>query len=193
MAREYLFPADQFFLLGKIKSAHGLKGEVNILIFSKQSENIKEYRTITLVDQQGKLSRPLTVVQCRIRQDTAIVQFADIADRSGAEQTIGCGVLVAQKDIPPLKDGEYFWQHYLGKNVIDQHGKEIGIITRLFSNGAQDILVVQNQEEEYLLPLVSDMIVRENSMEVIMQLPEGLLDINRDITDEQNKIGRAHV
>ena len=183
---DYTFPTDKYLLIGKVKNAHGLKGEVNILMFSGQAENLHQYKNVTLVDRAGNLSLPLTIAGCRVRQNSAIVKFAAFADRNEAEQIEQCGVLVAQEDLPRLEEGEYFWRQYLGKDVFDQTGTKIGTISELFSNGAQDILVVTSHAEEYLIPLVNGIVIEENVSQVMVRLPEGLLDINKDTSSPQD-------
>ena len=81
---------------------------------------------------------------------------------------------------PETAQDEYYWYQYEGKLVVDQNGLNIGRITSLFNNGAQDILVVQSGNREILIPVTKDIIVEETEEQLIVNPPPGLLDL----TDE---------
>ncbi len=180
MAKDFSYPADEYVLLGKIAKAQGLRGEVKIFSFSGQPENFCGYKEIVLVDSSGKLSPPLAVLKFRVQGKFAIVQLASVDSRNLAEEIESRGVLLAKSLLPDTADGEYYWYQYEGKLVIDQNGHTIGRVESLFSNGAQDIMIVKSGEEEILIPITKSIIVQETAEELIVDLPPGLLDITNE-------------
>jgi|GEM_PF-188653 len=185
MAEEYSYPADHYVLLGKVAKAHGLRGEVKIVSFSGQPENFSGYKEIVLVDSAGSLSLAQAVKKFRVQGRNAIVQLAFINNREQAEGIEGMGVLLAKDLLPKAAEDEYYWYQYQGKLVIDQNGTEIGRVENLFSNGAQDILVVISGQEEILIPVTKEIIVGETDQELIVAPPPGLLDLTRDTDDKE--------
>ncbi len=183
MVQDFSYPADKYVLLGKVAKAHGLRGEVKIFSFSGQPENFCEYREIVLVDLAGNLSSPLAVEKFRVQGRIAIVQLASVNSRNRAEEIEGRGVLLAKNLLPETAEGEYYWYQYEGKLVLDQSGQTIGRVESLFSNGAQDIMIVKSGEAEILIPITKDIIVRETANKLIVNPPPGLLNLANDSDD----------
>lgn len=187
MVEEYSYPADDYVLLGKVTKAHGLRGEVNIFSFSGQPENFRGYKEIVLVDSAGNLSVAQAVEKFRPQGNNAVVQLAFIKSREQAEEIEGLGVLLAKNLLPEAAEDEYYWYQYQGKMVVDQNGRNIGRVEKLFSNGAQDILVINSGREEILIPVTKNIIVGETEKELIVDPPPGLLDLARDTDDKEQR------
>jgi len=183
MTEDFLYPMDDFILLGKVGKAHGLRGEVKIFSFSGQPENLHGYKEIVLVTTSGKLSSPLVIEKIRVQGKTAIVQLASVNSRERAEEIEGMGVLLAKNLLPPTAEDEYYWYQYQGKLVLDKSGVTIGRVENLFNNGAQDILVVKSGEKEILIPITKSILVSETAGELIVNPPPGLLDLTNESVD----------
>lgn len=177
MTENFSYPTHEYVLLGKVAKAHGLRGEVKIISYSGQPENFSGYKEIVLVDTAGNLTEPLSLEKFRIQGKTIIAQLAAIKDRDLAEKIEGRGVLLAKSLLPETEEDEYYWYQYEGKLVLDRNGQSIGRVTRLFNNGAQDIMVVQSGEKEILIPVVKNIIVDETEEQLIVDVPPGLLDL----------------
>jgi 16S rRNA processing protein RimM len=67
--------------------------------------------------------------------------------------------------------------------VVDLSGLTIGRVESLFSNGAQDVLVVKSGNEEILIPVTKSIIVSETAEEIIVDPPPGLLDLTNESGD----------
>ncbi len=178
MNPDYVFPADEYLLLGKVAKAHGLNGELKIYLHSEQPENAAVYGELLLIDRAGVISSPLAVLKSRVQGKALITRLATIATRTQAEQVEGCGVLLARKDLPAVDENEYYWHQYQDKLVVDLAGNAIGRVERLFNNGAQDILVIKSGKEEILIPITESILVGETAESLIVNPPPGLLELN---------------
>lgn len=173
-------PPDGYILLGIIGKAHGLKGEVKITCFSEQPENVAGYRQFYLMNSTGVISRGITIVKSRVQSKNAIVQLETINSRKKADELNGTSVLVAKSDLPGIDENKFYYYQFQGKCVVSKKGLAIGIVKKIFSNGAQDILVVDNGQDEILIPVTKNIIVDETEKELIVDLPSGLLELNRE-------------
>lgn len=180
MADDYSFPLDDYVLVGKVTKAHGLRGEVKVFPFSEEPANLVQYKTLVLVDSRASLSAMLTVTKSRIQGKTAVIQFNTIDDRTKAENIEGMGVLLPLDDLPAVDGDEYYWHDYEGKLVVDRNGTEIGRVDHLFSNGAQDVLVVKNNGGEILIPVTNEIVLEEIAETLVIDPPPGLLELNKD-------------
>lgn len=182
----YSFPTEEYVLIGKIGKAHGLKGELKIIPFSGESQSITQHRKLTLVSPQGQLYPSVNVLSTRAGNKEVITRLEDVADRNQAEELCGCGVLVQKKDLPDL-EGDGFYLHELdGIQVRTEDGRVLGKVDGFFDNGVQDILVVKDTKDEFLIPLIPGMIVERNKEYLVIAPPPGLLELNTGHGDKGN-------
>ncbi|MFV0437672.1 MAG: ribosome maturation factor RimM [Desulfopila sp.] len=175
---QYRFPEDRYILLGTVAKAQGLAGEVSIHVFTGKGENLRHYPAFTLVDDRGELSPELRVVSFRVQKNRAIIGFAQVVDRTFAERLAGMGVLVNRDDLPELAEDEFYWHAVYGLPVRTRQGRKLGTVLALFSNGAQDVMVIGDGDSEYLVPMSPGTVTGIERSEIIIDPPPGLLSIN---------------
>lgn len=96
------------------------------------------------------------------------------------ETLVGKNLLISDqvaKDIftkLPLKAGDV-----IGKVIIDSNLGKIGKVKDVAGTLAQKHLVVEYNEDEVLVPYVEEFIKEENSNEILMDLPAGMIEVNR--------------
>jgi 16S rRNA processing protein RimM len=186
MQYQYSYPEDRYILIGTVGKAQGLRGEVNIHPLSDQPENLEAYDALVLVDKRGKLSPKLTITKFRVHKGKAIILFDRVVDRTHAEQLAGMGVLLAREDLPELAEDEFYWHQITGLPVKTVDGRYLGTMISVFSNGAQDIMVISEDDQEFLVPLTKGIIVEQSDTLLVIDPPEGLLEINTGEEDTGN-------
>ncbi len=164
-------------LIGKIKDAHGLRGDVFIIFFSK------DYSWSDLVDELYIEETPYEVLKMAQHKDGLKTQLKGVTDRNQSEALIGKQVyLPADFFFTQDKDEGLFLAEIENFKVIDQTVGEIGSITGFSSNTAQDILVVTSASGKiFEIPFVDAFILEidHENKTIQMNLPEGLLDLNQ--------------
>ena len=89
------------------------------------------------------------------------------------------GVLVTRDSLPEIDAGEYYWHQLIGKEVINLDGNSFGKVREMFSNGAQDVMVVSTpNNDEILIPIIADIVVETGEEYIVIDPPEGLIDMN---------------
>jgi len=178
MADVFSFPEDQFLLVGKVGKPHGLRGEVKVYAFSDEAQTLTQYETVVLVDKEGVLSPELRIENSRVQGKSLILKVDKVSDREMAEKLYGMGVLIHKKDLPETEENEFYWYQFYSLPVQTESGQHLGSVDSIFSNGAQDILVVKDGEKEYLIPILDSIITEHNENGVVIAPPPGLLEIN---------------
>lgn len=183
MPYTYSFPGEKYLLLGTVVKAQGLHGELSVYALSGQPEALRQYCRFTLVDKAGILSPELKVHTFRVQKDRAIILFEGVTDRTFAEKLAGMGLLLNRQDLPEPEADEFYWHELYGLPVSTVQGEYIGTMQSVFSNGAQEVMVIVNGSREYLVPVSQGVIARQNKEGIVIDPPPGLLAINDEESD----------
>ncbi len=149
--------------VGRILRAHGVRGEVVVRFTSDREER----RTVGAVVQGP--AGPLTLRSARHTPGGDwVVRFDEVPDRTAAEAMHGA-VLRAEA----IDDPAELWVHeLLGAVVVDQDGRERGIIAEVHEGSAADLLLL---DTGHLVP-VSFVVGREPGR-ILVETPDGLFDL----------------
>ncbi|MGZ3743628.1 MAG: ribosome maturation factor RimM [Pseudobdellovibrionaceae bacterium] len=166
-------------LVGKVKDAHGLRGELYILIFSGDVSWIKKLKTFDLRSPKTGEVVSYSVEKLKPFKQGFIVKSPIMADRNSAEAVKGFDFLIPA-DIFVSKPGEtIFLNEIMGFVVKTADQDNIGLIKGFSSNGAQDLLIVESAQGTVEIPFVEAFIKKIDFKHhtLVMDLPEGLLDL----------------
>lgn len=167
-----------YVLLGTILRPHGIRGEVKVRPCGGEPEHFSRYSRLFLSgDGQGE-KVAYTNTQARVSGDQVILRLQECRSRNGAEALVGQLIWLAIEDLPPLAEDEYYLHALLGKMVQTVDGQVLGRSERLLGGSRQDILVVRQGQQEYLVPVVRAFIRTIDATTLTLDLPEGLLEIN---------------
>lgn len=178
MLDDFTFPEDRFLLVGKITKPHGLKGELKVFAYSGDPASLVRYPRAVLVDGDGRLSPEIAIERSRVQERGAILKFGGVGDRDTARKLQGAGMLVYKEDLPAAESDEYYWYRLYDLPVKTSEGRHLGRVASIFSNGAQDIMVVADGRSEYLIPLIDSVIAEQTEEGVVITPPPGLLEMN---------------
>lgn len=138
-------------LVGKVVGVFGVEGWVKLHSYTEPRSNIFRYAPWLL--KHGDASREVAGVKGREQGKGVVAQLPGIADRDAAAAAVGTEIWVAREQLPQAKAGEYYWADLEGLKVLTLDGSELGVVSHLFSTGANDVLVVQGGRER-LIPFV---------------------------------------
>ena len=145
---------DPGLVVGKITKAHGLRGEVTVLVLTEVESRFEPGSVLRLED-----GRELTVAAVRPDRGRLLVTFEGYADRTAAEPLGGRYLFVPESDVPDLPEGA-FWPHQLeGCEVATEAGRELGTIREVVLGVANDIWITGPPEAEVLIPALKDVVV----------------------------------
>lgn len=167
------------FLLGYVQKAHGLKGEIALLL-DTDSPNTYTHLTSILLLQKNILV-PFMVKKIQILPNQrAIVQLEESNHVDFAQKLVHSEVYLPLSMLPNLSEDEYFLHEVLGFEVIDIEKGKLGKITNFYEGPQQDLLGMSYNEEEVLIPWVEAIVKKVDKINQIIEvdLPEGLLELN---------------
>ncbi|OPZ63724.1 MAG: Ribosome maturation factor RimM [Firmicutes bacterium ADurb.Bin506] len=92
----------------------------------------------------------------------AVLKLAGIDDAEAAERLRGEELFLAEDDLPPLEEGEYYSFMLVGMDCVDEDGRLLGKVSEVLDRPANDVIVVEAADGgcEYLIPAVEDYVVK---------------------------------
>lgn len=141
--------------VGRITRAHGVKGEVAVLVLSQVPERFEPGSRLFLDESEA---RSLIVEAARPHRQRLLVRFEEVADRDAAESLQGSYLFVPAASAPQLPDGE-FWAHDLiGCEVVTEAGRSLGLVREVIHTAANDVWAAEGEHGEVLIPALRDVV-----------------------------------
>jgi 16S rRNA processing protein RimM len=168
-----------FFALGRIVKIHGIRGEVQVYLYS-DAGSFFGYKDIFVQDKYGD-KVPQRVLKTRTKKgQSVILTLEGVVDRTQAGSFVGKEIFLDRAQLSPLAKGEYYWHELEGLIVVSAGGEKLGILSDILATGAHDVYVVKGDKREILVPAVEQM-VKEIDLEkgvIKVNLPPGLVEAN---------------
>lgn len=147
--------------LGRVAGVYGVRGEVRVQSYTRPVSNLAQYRNWWIAHGEGFDSR---LVEVKPHGAGLVAKLngpdgSPITDRDLAASLIGAEIQVDRDALPEPEEGEYYWFDLVGLEVRSIEGELLGRVDSLTSNGAQDVLVVQDGDQQRLIPFVQGPII----------------------------------
>jgi 16S rRNA processing protein RimM len=142
-------------VVGRITRAHGVHGEVAVLVLSEVPERFADGAVVHLED-----GRPLTVEASRPHAGRLLVRFREVRDRTQAEALRRAVLVVPESSSPALPEGRW-WDHQVdGCEVVTEGGRSLGTVREVIHTAANDVWsAVSDDGRETLIPVLVDVLV----------------------------------
>lgn len=165
--------------VGKIREAHGLKGDLYVLIFSRELAWRKQMKTF-LLRKKGSMI-PCEVELSKPHKLGMIVKVKGVESRNDSEALVGFDFLIPEQLLISRPGERIYLNEIMNFKVKTPQQTDIGQILGFSSNGPQDLLVVQlvGSEKKVEIPLVDAFLKKIDFSHkyLLMDLPEGLIEV----------------
>ena len=158
----------QYLEAGRITNTHGIRGEVRIEPWADDAAFLTRFRRF-YID-----GAPVKVRSCRVQKTMCIAALEGIDDINAAIP-LKNKVIYIDRDDAHLPAGAVFVQDILGARVVDEQGRELGILKEVVTEPAASVYVVSG-EREILIPDVPAFILKKDADEgvITVRLIEGM-------------------
>ena len=155
-------PEQVFFAVGRIVGAHGIRGEVKMVIFTDDPDHLLDLRRVYFDDDPTP--RRLSNIRFHARQ--ALLTFPEITDRDAADALRDTIVRISGSQAKPPAEGEFYHYQLIGLSVYDEAGVPLGTLTEILEAGEVDTYVVRDGDgNEHLFPALKDVVLDINPAE----------------------------
>lgn len=165
-------------IVGRTGGAHGLKGWMKIMSYTRPKENIFTYTPwlIYLDDTWQEID----IEESQQRGERLLVKISGIENPEDARTYMNCDLAIAREQLPALEEGKFYWHDLIGLMVLNQDGISLGKVSKISETGANDVLVIDaagDSKNKLLIPLVMDVYVKKvdliaNTIHVDWQIEE---------------------
>lgn len=170
-------------VVARIGRAHGIRGEVTVeLRTDTPGDRFVPGATLYVVPPRGPAGRglptELTLETVRDHNGTLLLTFAQVADRTAAENLRN---VLLEADVPEEtgEDDAWYDHQLVGLAVVDPAGAALGTVVAVEHPPAQDLLVVRRPDgATRYVPFVTAIVptVDVAGGRVVVDAPRGLLD-----------------
>jgi len=182
-------------VVGKIRDAHGLKGELFVVLFAQKADWVDELEKLVIItkthdgassssaSQDTEQETEYNVTRAKSHKIGIIVKVDGVDHRTPAEKLRGALVAIPEGLLISMPGENIYLSELEGFEAYALSGSEeskfIGKIISFSSNTVQDLAVVQSREADlrYEIPLIEEFIkhIDWKQKKIYFDLPEGLL------------------
>jgi 16S rRNA processing protein RimM len=170
--------------IGRFAAAQGLGGEVRVLMYSDDSQNMHE-GSVLLTDMvstddhsaaevlsDGSRARVFNVTAVRMHKGMPVITLEGVGDRTAAEKLTGREIFIREDDLAELPEGRYYFRDLVGLEVFDRaSGQTVGKIEEVIDGAAQDIFRVgRDGADDVLIPNVDAFVKRISVADGVMEV-----------------------
>jgi len=126
-------------LIGRIKGAHGIRGEVLVTSFAAAPQDLGGYGPLESENQ----SRTYDLRVIRATPKGVVARVAGVDDRNAAEALAGADLYVARAKLPPPAEDEFYHVDLIGLDAVAPDGRILGHVVAVANYGAGDLIEIR--------------------------------------------------
>jgi 16S rRNA processing protein RimM len=180
----------EFVTLARVVKTQGRRGEVAVAVHSDIPGRLHIGLRVFALQEDGS-RRELKIEDAWPHKDWVVLKFAGVDSISDAEPLVGCELQVPVSERAALEPGAAYVSDLVGCVVSDRdRDREIGLVSDVrFGAGEAPLLVVGSGKQEFEIPYAQEFLVRVDldQKRIEMHLPEGLLEVNAALTEEEKQ------
>ncbi len=175
-------PAERpsYLAVAFIVRTRGNKGEVLAELHTDFPARFNQLEEVWLAFPD-RSRRRYRLEECWEHKGREVLKFEAVNSISAAEQLVGAWVEIESVAAVALPEGTYFDHDLVGCRVIHTDGSELGVVREVLRIPGNNQLVIDGARGEFLVP-AKEGICKEISISdrrITVELPEGLVDLNR--------------
>ncbi|MFN9812578.1 MAG: ribosome maturation factor RimM [Deltaproteobacteria bacterium] len=135
-----------------VAHAHGLRGELKVVLDNESSTLRWAGLSARLSPKDGSSARELRVVTHRRAGPLAFVTLEGVGDRDAAEALEGHVLSLSRAALPELGDDEVYLADLVGL-AVEHGGERLGVVERIEVYPSSSALVVSTADRELEIPI----------------------------------------
>ena len=148
-----------------------------MIVFNEIDSALRIGMKIWVASENGDFSIQI-IESFKITEKKSWIKFEGCHNRGDTDNLLGLIFSIPRSDFTPLNGNEFYLVDIIGSTVLDEDRKIIGSVVDMMSLPAQDIVVVNTNAGEMLIPYVDAHVVffDNKGNNLIVKNIEGLLN-----------------
>ena len=145
-------------VLGRVLAPYGVQGWLRVHAFGDEPLAWGRMQNLWFcADENAEPEKWQTVAleQIKLHASSVVIKFKDISDRKSAEHFSPCFIGAPREALPTIANDEYYWTDLVGLQVVNLAEVTLGTVSSLLESGASQVLVVNGEDRQRLLPFVA--------------------------------------
>ena len=143
--------------MGRLLKPRGLKGELRAAIFNEHSLALKVGTEIWLKKEEEYFSRKIETI--KMAGEKSCIRLSGCNTLEDAAKVQGSGFFLPRDEFDSIGENEHYLVDMIGSQVMDENQKLLGSVTDVLTMPAQNIIMVETEGNEILIPYVDAHIV----------------------------------
>ena len=152
---------DEFILVASVGKPVGLKGWAKVNSFTRPPENLFNFKNFFL--EVDGVKENINIDEFSKSGKNYILKVESLNSIEEIERLKNKEIFIKSKDLPKLKDNEFYWKDLIGMEVRHIDGTFIGIVAEIIETGSDDVLVVEKNNKKELIPFNFGEVIKEVS------------------------------
>lgn len=170
-------------LIGKLLSAHGVKGNIHLISFAENPSDIINYKEIFDKKKQRNFKFSITGLSSKGKNNDAfIVKIDGVNDRNQADSLVNTELFINRDELANTKDNEFYYVDLIGLDAISTNKNKLGKVVNIYDFGAGTMIEVKfdkfiKKYDELQTFLFVDEIIPEVNIKdgyLVINIPENI-------------------
>ena len=174
---------EELIAIGHFNKPHGLSGEISATV----DVELELFESLTcLVSEMEGIFVPFFVNSSRPKTgETVLLTIDGIDNEQEAARLTNHEIYALKRDFrlesENMEADGYPLDYFIGYTLKGSDGTRVGEIVDVDEQTENAIFIVEDNDQEYLLPATDELIVEFDldKKEIVMDLPQGILDLNQ--------------
>ncbi len=163
--------------IARIIKPRGLRGEMIAEVLTDFPERFDGLENVVAVSPNGGRS-DLKIERFWFQNERVVLKVAGIGSIEAAEPMRGVEICIPEAETVELGEGEFYDWQLEGCEVVTVTGEGIGAVRQVMRTGGTEILVVERDGKEHLIPFAKTICLEVDveRKRILVDPPEGLLE-----------------
>lgn len=169
-----------YVLIGEINRVRGLIGEVVVTVHADDPARMAALGKVFLKEAGGGY-RPVGIEGFKRLGSRAVLKLTGFGSVEEARTLVDRELFIPAEASTPAPEGRYYAYQLVGLEARLKDGTRLGTVREILRQGAQSLLVVAGENDEFMVPMVKAICVDFDleGRTVTIDPPAGLLELNK--------------
>jgi 16S rRNA processing protein RimM len=159
---------DDSCLIGKIVKTRGLKGELKVQSLTDFPHQFADLEYILL--RKGKFKKSLKIQQVKFQGNFIYLNLSGINSQEQALIFVGCDIYIENMQMIALPPDYFRFEQIKDFQIVSLSGENIGTLQDIEHFPASDMLVIDGNGKEILIPFVKELVPEVNLADKVIKI-----------------------